>query len=591
MGRDSQKGQVLVNNTVTSQTYVKRRQQVDDVCSVTTGGVVLRMAQHKQSNVAYCVIPKAGCTYWLSVLRWLQRDRLARKYSHPFDIPRHVVHGTSPPVNYYTFSSASQASRLLSHRFRFMFVREPYSRLWSSYVDKFLLPDFWHLDGRAISRRRPNATQRARTCGHDVTFSEFLAYVTSRDVRNLNPHYRPYHHVCSACLFRPHFVGKMETFANDSHYLLQRMNLTGLEAALRTPDQRALHEMTLLIQDAFHELDRYPAFFTRCTNSTDLARRLWRAFQINGYLPDDLSFPWAGGKEVDRESLKELVEEVYLTRRPKDQGLWSTQKERAMTHSLWAELRITTPPRNQTVLNNKRLKLPCKAQGGNLPIRIRWFRNGDNLNKRGDNYRISEHSGTLRFSRVRVIDRGEYRCKASNEFQHVFSDPAQLTVHAEATLIKFPQKEVIRPYSAVSAFTCEAAGIPMPSIQWKIDGEFVTEMDYHHQGVLKTDDIESTEATWRSTIHINSTRTAQLACVASNRHIEGVTVVSHTMRLIVRQPLIPVSSPPGSVELEESSSVATVLVWAAALPLLCSAPLRSALLCYSGADADENVKQ
>ena len=29
-------------------------------------------------------------------------------------------------------------------RFRFMFVREPYRKLWSAYVDKFLLPDFWH---------------------------------------------------------------------------------------------------------------------------------------------------------------------------------------------------------------------------------------------------------------------------------------------------------------------------------------------------------------------------------------------------------------------------------------------------------------
>ena len=83
------------------------------------------------------------------------------------------------------------------------------------------------------------------------------------------------------------------------------------------------------------------------------------------------------------------------------------------------------------MLNNKRLKLPCKAQGGDMPIRIKWFKDGEFMYKRGNNYRISDRSGTLRFTRVRVVDRGEYKCKASNDFQHVFSDPAQLTVHGK----------------------------------------------------------------------------------------------------------------------------------------------------------------
>ncbi|KAL8598632.1 hypothetical protein ACOMHN_013515 [Nucella lapillus] len=135
-----------------------------------------------------------------------------------------------------------------------------------------------------------------------------------------------------------------------------------------------------------------------------------------------------------------------------------------------SELRITTPPRSQTVLNNKRLKLPCKAQGGDLPIRIKWFKDGEFMYKIGQNYRISDRSGTLRFTRVTVFDRGEYQCKATNGFDLVESDPAQLNVHAEATLIHFPQQELVRPFSVLTAMTCEAAGIPLPSIQWRVDG-------------------------------------------------------------------------------------------------------------------------
>ena len=106
-----------------------------------------------------------------------------------------------------------------------------------------------------------------------------------------------------------------------------------------------------------------------------------------------------------------------------------------------AELRITTPPRNQTVLNNKRLKLPCKAQGGDLPIRIRWFKDGELMYKRGQYYRISDRSGTLRFTRVQVVDRGNYTCKASNDVQQVYSDPAHLTVHGKRVRVKTNEQE------------------------------------------------------------------------------------------------------------------------------------------------------
>lgn len=100
-----------------------------------------------------------------------------------------------------------------------------------------------------------------------------------------------------------------------------------------------------------------------------------------------------------------------------------------------AELRITTPPRNATVMNGKRLELHCRAQGGDLPIRILWFHNGKEMYKHGHNYRISNH-GILRFSQVAVRDRGTYHCKAMNDVEAVTSDPIQLIVHGGLLLYK-----------------------------------------------------------------------------------------------------------------------------------------------------------
>ncbi|WAR09593.1 hypothetical protein MAR_034669, partial [Mya arenaria] len=59
---------------------------------------------------------------------------------------------------------------------KFMFSRDPYTRLWSAYLDKFVLPDFWHTARNAIPVVRQNVTKSALKCGHDLTFEEFLRY-------------------------------------------------------------------------------------------------------------------------------------------------------------------------------------------------------------------------------------------------------------------------------------------------------------------------------------------------------------------------------------------------------------------------------
>ncbi|XP_076472391.1 uncharacterized protein LOC143301861 [Babylonia areolata] len=86
----------------------------------------------------------------------------------------------------------------------FTFVREPYARLWSAYVDKLLTPNvlFWRSTGRYIvGKFRKNPSEKSRRCGHDVTFPEFIRYVIDAQRtgpapgRPLHPHPRPVQHV------------------------------------------------------------------------------------------------------------------------------------------------------------------------------------------------------------------------------------------------------------------------------------------------------------------------------------------------------------------------------------------------------------
>lgn len=122
------------------------------------------------------------------------------------------------------------------------------------------------------------------------------------------------------------------------------MNLSRLSGPLSDSDQHARHELSMLIDDAYHEI-RYK-FFAHCTNSTHLASRLWTAFQLNGYLPASTPFPWAHRRHVQREELTRLVLAAYRDRRPRDGRRWAAQREQAMVRaysalpdSLMAKLR------------------------------------------------------------------------------------------------------------------------------------------------------------------------------------------------------------------------------------------------------------
>ena len=97
----------------------------------------------------------------------------------------------------------------------------------------------------------------------------------------------------------------------------------------------------------------------------------------------------------------------------------------------FSDLKITRPPRNETVLEGHRFSFPCKAKGHPSP-HIRWFHNGEQMNKNGHNYHISNKSGTLRISNVYVVDRGEYQCRADNGADPpVLSQQVYLTVNGK----------------------------------------------------------------------------------------------------------------------------------------------------------------
>ncbi|ESP00559.1 hypothetical protein LOTGIDRAFT_75769, partial [Lottia gigantea] len=182
---------------------------------------------YKPKNMSYCVIPKNGCTFWIRVMRYLNKDTENKKISSPFDISRFEAHGWRYNQTLYRLQNTKHRD-LIFKSTRFLVSRDPYSKLLSGYMDKLFLPMYWTFQGiNMIKKVRKNPSDLSLKCGHDLSFQEFLDFLLTEkdDPTKIDGHFRPTQFYCSPCIFKPHFVAKQESFKKDSEYILGKFGL------------------------------------------------------------------------------------------------------------------------------------------------------------------------------------------------------------------------------------------------------------------------------------------------------------------------------------------------------------------------------
>ncbi|XP_070173682.1 uncharacterized protein [Littorina saxatilis] len=305
------------------EVMTSRWKHYQGVCDVTQGsggvpGLVQNPLVYLPANLSLCWVPKVGCTFWMRIFFYLHNDTESpwnpKPINSPFDIDRLFVHfdGGQRTKN-LRFDDVHEHDVIFLTR-RVMFARDPWSRLWSGYIDKFVLPDSWLDHGKRILRKREelmlnstlkNASQstigfsllkgqrnwtrdESQMCSDDVSFAEFLHYAL---VVNQDPHWSPVHLTCNPCLLRPQLVGKMDTFFQDAAYVLRTSGLGHLlPESSRRQSSHVMDEVKLLADYHFRLWDRRQAL-KACLDRVGLARRLWRAFQLNGYIPNSEPYP------------------------------------------------------------------------------------------------------------------------------------------------------------------------------------------------------------------------------------------------------------------------------------------------------------
>ena len=168
-------------------------------------------------KLLYCYIPKVGCTNWKKVLK-VMAERDPWPGCFPFSHLRDVT-----PLS--QFSQAEMIHRLQTY-YKFMFVREPMSRLLSAYIDKF------HPNGTDRTYYGPYGIKIIKQyrkhpgediSGKDVTWEEFIRYVIDLKPKDFNEHWAPYEHLCQPCIIDYDFIGHYEHLTEDANYVIRQV--------------------------------------------------------------------------------------------------------------------------------------------------------------------------------------------------------------------------------------------------------------------------------------------------------------------------------------------------------------------------------
>lgn len=135
------------------------------------------------------------------------------------------------------YTDKEQRRRLPTY-FKFMFVRNPFTRFLSAYNDKFRSMRQFNNSYLGLSLKKTTENDIGNmsypTDTEYVSFKEFVSYVVAFMIpkERVNPHWSSMQTWCDPCAVQYDYLGKIETLARDTKNILSRIGVPELYDAL-----------------------------------------------------------------------------------------------------------------------------------------------------------------------------------------------------------------------------------------------------------------------------------------------------------------------------------------------------------------------
>ena len=176
-----------------------------------------------KNQLLYCFIPKIACTSWKMVFLQLNGYLKPGKTLPQYFVNRPGLKRLRSLQEY----KLPQRRYILGHYKKFMFTRNPYSRVLSVYRNKlepestFDRANKWqNTVGKVIMSKFQDKSTSAAARNSSLTFPKFISYLLDSSSPD-NRHWKSVYESCFPCDVKYNVIGKFETLERDANYILK----------------------------------------------------------------------------------------------------------------------------------------------------------------------------------------------------------------------------------------------------------------------------------------------------------------------------------------------------------------------------------
>ncbi|KAK3609471.1 hypothetical protein CHS0354_020405 [Potamilus streckersoni] len=245
-------------------------------------------------DVCFCKVPKSGSTFWGRALYMISHPEQAEEIETYYGME---VHGEL----FYRKAKPCTDS-MINNAHSFMVTRDPWSRLYSSYIDKVYLEKFGEftaellqIENRMSGREKDSNVSVENECqSRAVSFEIVLRYVVATSLSTkyeLDPHFAPVALLCNPCRHHYAFFIKQERLNVETNFALDFLEVSGrLRSRLDMTDEGNYIEATVpnLVMTTITAFERNKR---SCLTKNDIYQRIWNVLQIQGLVSEELDFP------------------------------------------------------------------------------------------------------------------------------------------------------------------------------------------------------------------------------------------------------------------------------------------------------------
>jgi hypothetical protein len=166
----------------------------------------------------YQPIPKCGCTSIKTILLELENLPIS-----PDEWTRHnKEHNQFPGTDTLTLAHQQAIYDGRTDTFKFVIVRDPYTRMASVYADK--IAGGYEKGSRYwINLIKRSAADFGIALSEEITFEDFVQVACAQAVKDMDPHWRQQYYAGQLGTIKFDFVGHLEMLTSDLLYVLERI--------------------------------------------------------------------------------------------------------------------------------------------------------------------------------------------------------------------------------------------------------------------------------------------------------------------------------------------------------------------------------